>query len=65
MSKTATVATDFRSVAANRAFTMRGVDYKPGDPVDVTGLSDFKISQLLNQRMFRPAPPQQEEEPTL
>lgn len=48
---------DIRNVEANKKFRMRGVDYKPGDPVDVSELADHKISQMLNQRMLRPKKP--------
>lgn len=40
--------------AANKTFTMRGKAYKPGDPIDVTGLPELKVKQLLNQRYLRP-----------
>lgn len=41
-------------VFAIKAFTMRGVSYQPGDPVDTTELPDHKVGQLLNQRYMRP-----------
>lgn len=53
----------FRNVEANKAFTMGGVEYKPGDPVDVSRLSDLKVSQFLNQRLIRPARPRTSESP--
>lgn len=45
---------DTRHVEANKAFTMLGHSYSPGDPVDVSSLPDHKVSQLLNQRFLRP-----------
>lgn len=40
---------------ANKSVTLAGVKYQPGDPVDVTQLSSFKVGQLLNQHILRPA----------
>lgn len=48
---------EVRRVAANKKFTMQGKEYEPGDEVDVKGLPDHKISQLLNQRYLRPLTP--------
>lgn len=42
---------------ANKMFTMRGVDYKPGDLVDISQLPEHKVGQFLNQRMIRPRRP--------
>lgn len=44
-----------RNVEAGKAFSMRGTDYKPGDPVDVSELDPHKVTQLLNRRILRPA----------
>lgn len=38
---------------AYKAFNMGGRAYKPGDPVDVSGLSEQKIRQFLDQRLLR------------
>lgn len=46
---------EVRSVVAGKMFTMFGVNYQPGDPVDISHLSDWKVTQLLNQRYLRPA----------
>ena len=48
------VVQEVRSVEAAKAFTMRGTPYLPGDPVDVSDLPDWKVSQMLNQRLLRP-----------
>lgn len=50
-------AETLRQVEANKDFTMFGNEYKVGDPVDVSRLSDHKVSQLLNQRYLRPRQP--------
>lgn len=34
---------------------MQGVEYRRGDIVDVSSLSSFKVGQLLDQRILRPA----------
>lgn len=39
---------------AAKAFTMGGTPYLPGESVDVSQLSSYKISQLLRQRYFVP-----------
>ncbi len=49
------LASSARSVVATKPFTMRGIEYKVGDPVDVSQLPDSKVTQLLNQRYLRPA----------
>lgn len=46
-----------RAVVAVKPFRMFGVDYKPGDPVDVSHLPDHKVGQLMNQRYLRPVDP--------
>lgn len=43
--------------AAGKALMLRGVQYQPGDPVDVSFLPEHKIQQFLNQRLLRPVPP--------
>lgn len=45
---------DIRNVEAAKPFRLGGKEYGKGDSVDVTGLPDHKISQLLNQRFIRP-----------
>jgi len=46
-----------RDVEAAKAVTLQGTSYQPGDRVDVSGLDDFKVTQLLRQRILRPAAP--------
>ena len=46
-----------RNVETNKVFAMKGTSYKPGDRVDVSGLDSHKVTQLLNQRVLRPANP--------
>lgn len=48
---------------ASKVFTMRGVNYSPGDTVDVSELPNHKITQFLNQRYIRPAPTEPAGEP--
>lgn len=50
-----TVGLQSQAVVANKVITIGGVEYAPGDSFDTTGLSRFKIGQLLNQRILRPA----------
>lgn len=39
---------------ANKRVSLGGHDYTPGDPIDVSGLPDHKVSQLLRLRILRP-----------
>lgn len=48
--------TEGTKVVANKSFRMFGVDYLPGDPVDVRHLTEHKVGQLLSQRYLRPDP---------
>lgn len=44
-------------VKANKAFTLSGTTYRPGDPVDASKLPEGKVKQLLAQRYLRPDVP--------
>lgn len=39
---------------ANKRMEIQGATYDPGDRIDVSGLPDHKVGQLLNQRFIRP-----------
>lgn len=41
----------------NKKTEIRGVEYLPGDPIDVSWMPEHKVGQLLNQRFIRPARP--------
>lgn len=43
--------------AAGKLLMLRGVQYMPGDPVDVSFLPEHKIQQFLSQRLLRPIHP--------
>lgn len=43
-------------MVANKPFRMEGIDYQPGDPVDVSHLPEHKVGQLMRQRYLRPDP---------
>lgn len=49
-------------VAAGKAFRMGGKEYRRGEIVDVSGLPDHKVRQLMRLRFLYPLEQKEEEE---